>query len=99
MLPPWHWFGLEPLSKTQLVAKCLKTKNEREGKIEKRKENVILGLKTSTFVSFRAHVFNFKLSCCNEHLSSGRVVKARPGPTELCVAVREGSSLHRPHAL
>lgn len=38
LLPPRHWSGLEPLSKTKLVAKLLKRKKEREGKIEKRKE-------------------------------------------------------------
>lgn len=38
LLPPQHWSGLEPLSKTKLVATLLKRQKEREEKIEKRKE-------------------------------------------------------------
>lgn len=99
LLLPWHWFGLESLSKTALVAKCLKRKNEREGKIESRKDNVILDLKMSAFVSVTAHAFNFRLLHYNEHLSSGRLMSPWPHPTKLCVSVREGASLHRPHTL
>lgn len=64
----------------------------RKNRKQKRKDNVILDLKTSTLVSFTAHVFNFKLSRYNEHLSFGG--SCNLGPVPLSFVCRCGKVRH-----